>query len=111
LPAPEGERQTGEAYVAPRSATETALADIWRELLELEKVGVNDGFLDLGGHSLLATRLAARIRNEFDVSIPLEELLSSPTIAELALRIENLRWADARAGQPQDDAERLSEEI
>ena len=81
-----------QAYCAPATEVERQLAALWGELLGVDRVGVNDSFLDLGGHSLLATQVAARIRQEFGVGVGLEELLASPTIAELATRIENLRW-------------------
>jgi amino acid adenylation domain-containing protein len=88
LPAPEGERQTGEAYVAPRSATETALADIWREVLGIERIGVNDNFFDLGGHSLLATQIINRGRAEFSVELKLADLFICPTVKEFAEHID-----------------------
>jgi len=82
-----------QAYVAPTTPTEQQLASMWSELLGVEQVGVHDDFLELGGHSLLATQLNARIRKELGISIALNELFESPTIAELATRIDNLRWA------------------
>ena len=64
LPAPEPVRLGGEeACVEPRTATEAALAEIWAEVLRLERVYADDDFFDLGGHSLLATQLAARVRD------------------------------------------------
>jgi hypothetical protein len=75
-------------YVAPRDETETSIARIWSELLGIERIGVNDDFLDLGGHSLLATRLLARLRIEFEADhLALEEILAEPTVASIARRI------------------------
>ena len=51
LPAPEGRLQTGGELVAPRTSQEAELADIWQEVLKLERVGVKDNFFELGGHS------------------------------------------------------------
>ncbi|MCB1852751.1 MAG: SDR family NAD(P)-dependent oxidoreductase, partial [Gammaproteobacteria bacterium] len=100
-------------YAAPTTETETQLALMWSELLGVEQVGINDSFLELGGHSLLATQLSARIRREFSINVALEELLASPTIAELATRIENLRWAGALSADrsAHADSERESDEI
>ena len=61
LPAPD-RQPAAQGYLAPRTAAEEALADIWAEVLGLERVGVHDNFFELGGHSLLATQVAARVR-------------------------------------------------
>jgi pristinamycin I synthase 3 and 4 len=86
LPAPEGVVR-GE-YVAPRNPTEEVLASIWCELLKLDRVGVHDNFFELGGHSLLAMRLLARIRDAFQIELPLRTLFEVPTVAGLAKRVE-----------------------
>ncbi|HEX4974366.1 MAG TPA: condensation domain-containing protein, partial [Pseudomonadales bacterium] len=82
---------TANHYVAPRNPVEAALADIWAQVLGLEKVGVEDNFFQIGGHSLLATRIISRCRQRFNVDIPLRELFESPTVATLALLIERTR--------------------
>jgi amino acid adenylation domain-containing protein len=89
LPAwrPETTRHSS-APAPPRNPVETALAQIWRDVLRIEKVGIFDNFFDLGGHSLLATQMAARILDEFDVAIALNDLFRGPTIAELANVLE-----------------------
>ncbi|MGY0035045.1 non-ribosomal peptide synthetase [Pedobacter sp. NJ-S-72] len=63
LPEPEGGLLAGKVYVAPRNITEQALAGIWQELLQIQKIGIHDNFFELGGHSLIAVRLLSRIRN------------------------------------------------
>ena len=74
-------------YVAPRTETEEKLATIWAELFKLERVGVHDNFQDLGGHSLLAFQLVSRLRDVFQLELPLSSVFESPTISELAIVI------------------------
>jgi amino acid adenylation domain-containing protein len=96
LPAPDRTRPEFEpAFVAPRTPTEELTAEIWTELLGVEPVGIHDNFFDLGGHSLLATQVVSRVRDTFQVEIPLRRLFEEPTVASLAESIEVAR----RAGQ------------
>lgn len=74
--------------VMPQTETEKALAGIWSELLKVENIGINDSFFDLGGHSLLAIKAVSRIRDLFEVDLPMQALFESPTIAELASIME-----------------------
>lgn len=71
-------------YVAPQSPQEETLAQIWKRILKLEQVGINDNFFDLGGHSLLALHLFTEIEKTFGQSLPLATLFQAPTISELA---------------------------
>jgi amino acid adenylation domain-containing protein len=90
LPAPDRARPEGEeTFVAPRTPVEAELAGIWVELLGLSRVGVRDNFFECGGHSLLATQLVSRVRNVFQVELPLRRLFDTPTVAGLAEAIEN----------------------
>ena len=82
------ETTAGDASVAPRHATEKALADIWIDLLKVENVGVTDNFFDLGGYSLLAGQVLARVANAFGVSLPIKAVFEAPTIEELARRVD-----------------------
>ncbi|WP_261991503.1 non-ribosomal peptide synthetase [Streptomyces sp. OR43] len=75
---------TGQAHVAPRSETERVLAEMWAELLGVERVGVEDNFFDLGGHSLLATQVVSRVRAVFGVDLPLASVFDRPTVAAIA---------------------------
>lgn len=68
----------------PRTPLEQALAEIWKQVLGVAEVGVEDGFFELGGHSLAAVRVHARVREVFRVDVPLAELLRRPTVAGLA---------------------------
>jgi surfactin family lipopeptide synthetase C len=94
LPAPMASQiKSVEDFVSPRNPTEDDLANIWAEILGLEKVGVYDNFFELGGHSLLATRVISRIREVFKVELPLRRLFETPTVMSLAEYIETVRWA------------------
>jgi acyl carrier protein len=95
LPEPDRQAVAAVEYVAPRTATETAIARIWAELLGLDRVGVDDDFFALGGHSLVATRVMARLSAELGISLPLHAFFEAPTVAGLALRIaEELATGD-----------------
>ncbi len=89
LPAPEWTvDEAAEGFVAPRTAVETQLAALWGAVLGLESVSVHGNFFSLGGHSLLATQLVARVRATFAIEMPLRVIFESPTLAELAERVE-----------------------
>jgi len=93
LPAPEEPSPEPDGlYVAPRTPTEEALANIWREVLNLKQVGIHDNFFELGGHSLLATQVISRVRDAFELEITLGALFEAQTIDGLAEQIENLLW-------------------
>ncbi|WP_315760652.1 MULTISPECIES: phosphopantetheine-binding protein, partial [unclassified Bradyrhizobium] len=81
--------------IAPRNATEAALAAIWREVLKRERVSVTDNFFELGGDSLSATRAIARVQRELQVALPLKAMFETTTLGQLADRIEVLGWANA----------------
>ncbi len=87
LPEPEGLRpELEEEYAAPRDALETILAGIWAEGLGLDRVGMRDGFVALGGNSLLATQLVSRVRDVFQVDLPLKLCLNL-NLEELSQRL------------------------
>ncbi len=94
------------AFEAPSTPTQERLAAIWRELLSVETVGVQDNFFRLGGHSLLAARLGARIPEAFGVDLPLADLLRRPTLAALAERVDQLRAAGDAGTTPIPRADR-----
>lgn len=101
-------------YQAPRNEVEQAVADIWKELLGIEHVGVHDNFFELGGDSLVAVRLIARLRLTFQREIPVHTFFDAPTVAELAesIRIarEEGREDDERISQLLEMMDQLSEE-
>jgi amino acid adenylation domain-containing protein len=94
LPAADPERDDiKEDYVAPRTSVEKELVGIWAKVLGREQVGVHDNFFELGGHSLLATQLSSRIRDAFQVDLPVKTLFEASTVASLARYIETVCWA------------------
>ena len=74
-------------YVAPSNEIEEAVADIWASVIGIEKVGIHDGFVELGGHSLLAIQVMSRVREQFQVELPLDALYKAPTPAGMANEI------------------------
>jgi len=89
LPLPENRRRDVDSvYMPPRTHNEEKLVKILAGLLDIDQIGTDDNFFDLGGHSLLAGRLISRIRDVFQVEIPLTTFLETPTIAALGKVIE-----------------------
>ncbi|MFK7829719.1 MAG: amino acid adenylation domain-containing protein [Congregibacter sp.] len=88
LPKPDfGKQQT--VFVAPSTELEQQICDVWCDILGLTHLGVRDNFFELGGHSLLAVRVIAHLRKRLGVDIALQSLFDAPTVAELALELEN----------------------
>ncbi|BAB74341.1 non-ribosomal peptide synthetase [Anabaena sp. FACHB-709] len=86
LPAPEQVLANAE-FIAPRTDIEAQLADIYAQILKLEKVSIQDDFFELGGHSLIATQLIAQALQVFQVELTVMDLFDAPTVAGLAERI------------------------
>jgi polyketide synthase PksJ len=84
LPDPDGVGVAAAEYVAPRSRTERTIAEIWRAVLGVERVGVHDGFFELGGHSLQLTAVRARLETALGRSVPMTDLFRYPTVDALA---------------------------
>ena len=91
LPAPELDKLNLESnYMAPRNEVEERLAGIWAEVLDAERVGIQDNFFEMGGHSLLAVRLLARILEVWPYQqLTIAIFLQAPTVAELAAIIRS----------------------
>ncbi|MGV0804438.1 amino acid adenylation domain-containing protein [Mycolicibacterium setense] len=81
LPAPE---YTGDRYRAPSTATEEVLADIYAQVLGLDRVGIDDSFFDLGGDSIMAMRVVSAVNMTLDAGLAVRTLFDSPTVAQLA---------------------------
>ncbi|MEO6196445.1 MAG: non-ribosomal peptide synthase/polyketide synthase [Thermoanaerobaculia bacterium] len=88
LPAPETVRHDDQDYAPPRNPVEEILASIWAEALRRDRVSVHDDVFALGAHSLLITQVASRIRQTLQVDLPLRSMFLAPTIAGLALHVE-----------------------
>ncbi len=110
LPAPVPERpESKHGFTPPRTLTEETLAKIWRELLRQEVIGIDDNFFETGGHSLLAMQMLARVRNEFKTEMSLRNVFEAPTIAELAMILDQKNNQQAAAPmQPLSRAQSLS---
>lgn len=89
-------RDRGEEGGAPVSEVEQTVAEIWGAVLKLQKLGREANFFEYGGHSLLATQAIARIRQRFQIELPLLRLFESPTVAEFAVQIEAAKQANAQ---------------
>jgi amino acid adenylation domain-containing protein len=113
LPVPDLSAYVTQKYEAPRGSVEEALAGIWRELLQVERVGRHDNFFDFGGHSLLATRVISRIRELLHVELSLRALFDAPNIAMLAtcIEVERAMRADREADRTESLARDLRDEV
>ncbi|WP_066949699.1 non-ribosomal peptide synthetase [Microtetraspora fusca] len=105
LPAPVAAPGESE-YVEPRTAAEELVAEVFAELLGVEKIGATDDFFELGGNSLLAIRAIARIRGQIEIDIPVRGLFSYTTVADLAAEIER-RLSEDLDQLSDEDVERM----
>jgi amino acid adenylation domain-containing protein len=101
LPTPDRSRPERRAtYVAPRTRTERLIAGTWMKLLGVDQVGAHDNFFELGGHSLLATRLLSRMREAFQIELPLRAIFETPSVAGLAQLVDEMLTCGARPEAP-----------
>jgi amino acid adenylation domain-containing protein/non-ribosomal peptide synthase protein (TIGR01720 family) len=94
----EGQTLQGD-FAAPHTELQLQLAEIWQELLQVERVGLHDNFFELGGHSLLLVRVISRLKNQLGVELPMQDFYRASTVAELAALIEQSR----ELGSVEDD--------
>jgi amino acid adenylation domain-containing protein len=96
LPAPGHTRPTiSEAFAPARTPIEEMMATIWRQILEIEKVGIHDNFFSLGGHSLLAAQVLNHVRDTFNVDLPLRLFFETPTVADFAAYVARSQMGEA----------------
>ena len=89
-----------QSMTPARTDSERKLAEIWKELLKVEEVGIDQNFFELGGHSLLVLQVIARIRRTFEVELPVRTVFEEPTIAGLAAAVEKADAQGLRARTP-----------
>jgi len=99
LPLPDGAILSSAAkYIAPSNDIEKIIAEIWENLTGISDIGINDNFFAIGGHSLLATQVVSRIKNHFDIDLPLRSLFDASTVAELSVYVKELLKNTAGSG-------------
>lgn len=91
LPAPK--RLQLQTFIAPRTPAEEVVAEIWQEVLKCDPIGINNNFFELGGHSLLATQVISRLRQVFQIELPLRSLFEAPTV-ESTVKLIAESWGD-----------------
>jgi acyl carrier protein len=115
-PPPSAAASTDDAWAPPGAGTESAVAAIWSEVLEVERVGATDDFFDLGGHSLKATRILSRIAARLGVELPVAMVFERPTVRGMAAAVDERRGDAPRSedellawleGLSDEEAERL----
>src|SRR5262249_21907497 len=86
----EVKQRAQHTYVAPRNQIEAQIAEIWKQVFGVERVGIHDNFFELGGHSLIATQVIGRVRQMLHTELLVGSVFEAPTIAELAAAIGKL---------------------
>ena len=113
LPAPDIAAQVREttAYLEPETELEKAIVECWRELLNVERIGLNDDFFDLGGHSLLAAQFLARLRDRTGVEVSVKTFFEASTVAGVAKSVSAIRWVtEALTNERDEEAGMILEE-
>ena len=101
LPEPDYVKQARAAdFTAPRTVTEEIVSGIWSEVLGIDQISIHDNFFHLGGHSLIATQAISRVRDAFQIEVPLRRLFESPTVAGLAETIDAARQTESLPEAP-----------
>lgn len=112
LPAPESvsPAATPDHQCQPaRTDVESAIVAMWEAVLRVPRVGVNDNFFELGGHSLLAAGVMSRVRERYNVTLPLRTIFEAPTVAAFAGRIETMLWASRATDGARNGSEEREE--
>ena len=100
-------RRSGEDDIPAEDMVALRIAEIWREVLGVERIGLSDRFFDLGGDSLIALQVMARLRDSFPVELPVRTLFERPSVAELRDALEEALTAKLEA-LSEEEAERLA---
>jgi acyl carrier protein len=108
LPRPDV-NQLRRMYLAPQTDRERQIAAIWSQVLEIERIGLDDDFFELGGHSLLATRVISRINAQLGIDIPLRSLFEAPVLREFCRTLDSAGASLSDAGL--SDIEQLMDEM
>ena len=111
LPAPAADNPddvTKRTIIAARSPLEEQLVEKWRQVLNLETVGITENFFELGGHSLLVMRLFSELEATFNQSLPLVEIFAAPTIEQMAKRLEEILDNASKQAHSSGDRQHLS---
>ncbi|MGZ4995126.1 MAG: non-ribosomal peptide synthetase, partial [Methylobacter sp.] len=95
LPASTIETDSAQSYVAPRDEAEEAVADIWREVLGVQQLGIHDDFFELGGHSLSGVQVTAKVQELFNIEVPVNILFEAATVAKFVDRMAEYQAAEA----------------
>ncbi len=99
---------SGSTLVAPSNDVEEAIHRIWQEVLLLQTISIYDNFFDLGGHSLPAIRIVSRINSMFDIDMPIDTFFAHPTIAQLAVAVDEILIAEIEALSDEEARQLLS---
>ncbi len=86
------DRTEAASFLPARTEMEKTLAQVWGEMLALERVSIEDNFFELGGHSLMVAQMVSRLRDILSLELPLRTIFEKPTVAELAEHIETIKW-------------------
>jgi amino acid adenylation domain-containing protein len=92
--------ENGRAYIAPRTPVEKKVAELWSQLLGVDRVSANHNFFDLGGHSLLIMQFITRVRQTWQVEFPVRALFKSPTVTGVAETIAQLQSNNGKVHMP-----------
>jgi amino acid adenylation domain-containing protein len=100
LPEPERSLADLNEFVAPRDKTEQVVADIWSDVLGIKQFSVTRDFFELGGHSLLATQIISRLRDTFQIELPVSSIFENRTVTELSRLVAEARKQDVKMSAP-----------
>jgi amino acid adenylation domain-containing protein len=110
LPAPEHQRaESSRLYIAPRNPAEETIANIWKAVLRVDRVGLDDHFFDLGGDSILSIRVHAQLTNRLRADLPIVALLQYPTVRSLARHLAGQNNTAATTNASMDRARKQRE--